>query len=149
MATPIKKTRLPKTSKDYINNKQFTQEILRCKYGLTDEETGKQYPVGELSNRAVNYFITLAGRAIHKVPKLRNPLDKEDFIQSALLDLVKYWRNFDETKSNNAFAYFTQISKNGYAKEHKRIYRQVGVEKGERVEVISLSHGGDSEIYSL
>jgi len=123
-----------KSSKYYINNKEFTAEIVKCK------------SADELSNAAVNYFIILANRAIQKL-KFSNPLDREDCIQSALLDLIRYWKNFDETKSNNAFAYFTQVAKNGYAKEYKRIYKHIG--KEEKVEIISLSTSGDSEIYTI
>jgi DNA-directed RNA polymerase specialized sigma subunit len=125
-----------KTRKDayYINNKEFTAEIMSCKRD------------GKLSDKAVNFFIILANRTIQKL-KFSNPLDKEDCIQSALLDLVRYWPNFDDQKSNNAFAYFTQIAKNGYAKEYKRIHKHIG--KGEKVEIISLSSSGESEIYTI
>lgn len=135
-----------KESKFYINNKDFTNEIIRCKYGLKNEETGYQHKKGELSPIAVNYFIILANRAILKL-KFSNPLDKEDCIQSALLDLLRYWKNFNEEKSNNGFAYFTQIAKNGYAKEYKKIYKHIG--KGEKIEIVSLSCSGDSEIFTM
>ena len=135
-----------KNNKYYINNRDFTNEIIRCKYGMLNEETGYQHSVGELSPRAIEYFMLLANRAILKLT-FSNPLDKEDCIQSALLDLLRYWRNFNEEKSNNAFAYFTQIAKNGYAKEYKKIHKHIG--KGEKVEFISLNLTGDNEIYSL
>ena len=135
-----------KNNKYYINNRDFTNEIIRCKYGMLNEETGYQHRVGELSPRAIEYFMLLANRAILKLT-FSNPLDKEDCIQSALLDLLRYWRNFNEEKSNNAFAYFTQIAKNGYAKEYKKIHKHIG--KGEKVEFISLNLTGDNEIYSL
>ena len=123
-----------KASKYYINNKEFAAEIVKCK------ETGV------LSDAAVQYFILLANRTIQKL-KFSNPLDKEDCIQSALLDLIRYWKNFNEVKSNNAFAYFTQVAKNGYAKEYKRIYKHIGNDI--KVDIISLSTSGDSEIYTI
>ncbi len=135
-----------KDPKYYINNRDFTNEIVRCKHGLLNEETGYQHTKGELSPKAIDYFILLANRAIQKL-KFQNPLDREDCIQSALLDLLRYWRNFNEEKSNNAFAYFTQIAKNGYAKEYKKIYKHIG--KGEKIVTISLSHSGESEIYMI
>jgi hypothetical protein len=135
-----------KDPKYYINNRDFTNEIVRCKHGLLNEETGYQHTKGELSPKAIDYFILLANRAIQKL-KFQNPLDREDCIQSALLDLLRYWRNFNEEKSNNAFAYFTQIAKNGYAKEYKKIYKHIG--KGEKIVTISLSHSGESEIYTI
>lgn len=143
---PIKPKNKAKQNKYYINNRDFTNEIIRCKYGRLNAETGYQHTAGELSPIAINYFILLANRAILKLT-FSNPLDREDCIQSALLDLLRYWKNFNEEKSNNAFAYFTQIAKNGYAKEYKKIYKHIG--KGEKVEFVSLSFSGDSEIYTI
>lgn len=135
-----------KDSKYYINNREFTNEIIRCKHGMLNEETQYQHKKGELSPKAIEYFMILANRAIQKL-RFPTPADKEDCIQSALLDLLRYWQNFNEDKSNNAFAYFTQIAKNGYAKEYKKIYKHIG--KGERVEFVSLSYTGESEIYTI
>lgn len=120
----------------YINNREFTAEIVACK------------ATGKLSKKAVDYFILLANRVILKM-RYSNPLDREDCIQSALMDMCKYWQNFDVNKSSNAFSFFTQFVKNGVAKEYKRIHKQIGVDEGERVEVISLNFHGDSEIFSL
>ena len=129
-----------------FRSRDFTNEIIRCKHGLLNEETGYQHTAGELSPKAIEYFMLLANRAIQKLT-FSNPLDREDCIQSALLDLLRYWKNFNEEKSNNAFAYFTQIAKNGYAKEYKKIYKHIG--KGEKVEFVSLSFTGESEIYTI
>lgn len=131
---PVVRTKLAKTSKYYINNKDMTAEVILCK------------EKNELTKKMVDYFIILANRAILKL-RFSNPLDKEDCIQAALLDLTKYWRNFDPAKSTNSFSYFTQISKNAYAKEYKRIHRHIG--KDDRVEFVSLSLTGDSDIYTL
>lgn len=76
----------------------------------------------KLTPRTIDFFIQLANHAINKLP-YENYLDKEDCIQAALYDLIKYWHNFDENKSKNAFAYFTQMAKNAYAKEFKKIHR--------------------------
>jgi hypothetical protein len=135
-----------KSNPFYINNRDFTNEIIRCKYGQLNEETAYQHKPGELSPIAIKYFILLANRAVLKL-HFTNPLDREDCIQSAMLDLLRYWKNFNEEKSNNAFAYFTQIVKNGYAKEYKKIHKHIG--KGEKIEFVSLSYAGDSEIFTL
>lgn len=130
----------------YINNREFTNEIINCKYGLLDKETGYQHTAGELSPKAINFFMLLTQRAILKL-HFSDPLDKEDCIQSALLDLLRYWKNFNEEKSNNAFGYFTQIAKNGYAKEYKKIHKHIG--KGQKIEFVSLGNMGDSEIFTI
>ena len=98
---------------DYINNREFTNEIIQCKQA------------GALSKFAIFCFDKLANRAVDRL-YFRDPRDREDCVQSAILDCLKYWQSFDETKSKcpNAFAYFTQICKNGYAKEWKKIHRK-------------------------
>jgi hypothetical protein len=123
----------------YINNKDFTNEIIKCKNNE-----------GELSKFAIDCFISLANRAVERL-YFQDPRDREDCIQSALLDCLKYWKSFDETKTGNpnAFAYFTQVCKNGYAKEWKKIHKKTGLDKDDKLEFISLSTSGESSIYSI
>jgi hypothetical protein len=122
----------------YINNKDFTEEIIKCK------------STGELSPFAIQCFISLANRAVDRL-YFKDYRDREDCIQSAILDCLKYWKSFDETKTDtpNAFAYFTQMCKNGYAKEWKKIHRKTGLEKDEKLEFISLGMNGENSIYSI
>ena len=124
--------------KNYINNKEFTAEIIACK---------KQ---GKLSKFAIDCFIALANRAVDRL-YFEDPRDREDCIQSALFDCINYWKSFDETKTAipNAFAYFTQMCKNGYAKEWKKIHKKTGLDKDDKLEFISLNMSGESTIYTI
>jgi hypothetical protein len=122
----------------YINNKDFTADIIACK------------KKGELSEFTVNCFISLANRAVDRL-YFKDYRDREDCIQSAILDCLKYWKSFDESKMAipNAFAYFTQICKNGYAKEWKKIHKKTGLDAGDTLEFISISTSGENSIYSI
>ena len=122
----------------YINNKEFTADIIECK------------KTGELSNYTVNCFISLANRAVDRL-YFKDYRDREDCIQSAILDCLKYWKSFDETKMAipNAFAYFTQICKNGYAKEWKKIHKKTGLDPDDTLEFISISTSGENSVYSI
>ena len=122
----------------YINNKEFTADIIDCKKN------------GELSEFSVNCFISLANRAVDRL-YFKDQRDKEDCVQSAILDCLKYWKSFDESKmaTPNAFAYFTQICKNGYAKQWKSIHRKTGLEPDESLEFISINSNGESSVYSI
>lgn len=122
----------------YINNKEFTADIINCKRN------------GELSDFSVNCFISLANRAVDRL-YFKDYRDKEDCVQSAILDCLKYWKSFDESKMNtpNAFAYFTQICKNGYAKQWKSIHRKTGLESDESLDFISINSNGESSVYSI
>jgi hypothetical protein len=48
--------------------------------------------------------------------------DRKDCQSSAILDCLMYWRGYDPSKSENAFAYFTQIQLNGFYKGAKKIW---------------------------
>ena len=49
----------------------------------------------------------------------------------------------------NAFAYFTQICKNGYAKEWKKIHKKTGLDPDDTLEFISISTSGENSVYSI
>lgn len=97
-------------AKNYLNNKDLYAEIVKSK------EQDKLTPTAE------KMLILLAERAILKM-KYVNDDDRDDCLQFALLDLLKYWRNFNP-KYPNAFAYFTEIAKRGYAKGWNKIHPQ-------------------------
>jgi len=74
-----------------------------------------------LTPRAQQMLILIAERANQKL-KYADPMDREDCIGFALLDLLKYWDRFKPEKTKNAFAYFTQVAKNGYAKGWNKLH---------------------------
>lgn len=75
----------------------------------------------ELTPRAVQMFQLIAVNANRKL-RYRNQMDKEDCISGGIEDLLKYWRRFDPTVSDNAFAFFTQMAKHGFAKVWKKLH---------------------------
>lgn len=67
--------------------------------------------------------------------------DREDCISFAIMDCYQYWRGYNPEKSSNAFAYITQIIKNGFAKGWRKIYGNMPLSKK-----VSISN---NNIYSL
>ena len=121
-------------TKNYLNNKDLHTAMSESK------------ELGKLTRTAENMLILLAERTIRKMSYV-NPDDRQDCLQFAILDLLKYWNNFNP-EYPNAFAYFTEIAKRGYAKGWNKIHPQKY--KG----TISIdSSAGDSEnntgIYSI
>jgi DNA-directed RNA polymerase specialized sigma subunit len=94
----------------YLKPKELLEEILKSK------EQGKLTPT------AVTMLVKLATESNKKL-KYRDEKDKEDCIAFAIEDLLRYWDRFDITKSNNAFAFYTQIAKHGFAKGWKKIHK--------------------------
>jgi len=121
-------------SKNYLNNRDLYDQMV-----LSKEQN-------VLTKEAEKMLILLAERAINRMRYVSED-DRKDCLQFALLDLLKYWRNFNP-KYPNAFAYFTEIAKRGYAKGWNKIHPKKY--KG----TLSISSGaGSSEhqtgIYSL
>ena len=120
----------PKRVKEYLNNKDLYDEIVKSK------------ELDRLTPTAEKMLILLAERAITKM-KYVNSDDKHDCLSFAILDLLKYWRSFNP-KYKNAFAYFTEIAKKGYAKGWNKLYPK----KYEGT--VSINGSSDSEgIYSI
>lgn len=95
-------------SKNYLNNKDFHTAMSESK------DLDKLTPIAE------KMLILIAERAINKMYYV-NRDDRADCLQFAILDLLKYWRNFNPVYPN-AFAYFTEIAKRGYAKGWNKIH---------------------------
>lgn len=95
--------RLKRGDKNYVNNKEFLAEMIKSRE--QDELTYEAY----LMMRAIAERLIL---------KFTYPCeeDKEDCISGAVMDCVLFWRKFDPERSQNPFAYFTQVCKNGFAK---------------------------------
>lgn len=95
-------------TKNYLNNKDLHDAMSESK------ELDKLTPIAE------KMLILLAERAINRMSYV-NPDDRDDCLQFAILDLLKYWRGFNPVYPN-AFAYFTEIAKRGYAKGWNKIH---------------------------
>ena len=55
-----------------------------------------------------------------------NYTDREDCMQTAMLDIFKNWANFDEEKTENVFAYYTEVIKRGAARGWNEYYKSKG-----------------------
>ena len=97
-------------TKNYLNNKDLHAAMSESK------------DLDKLTPTAEKMLILLAERAINRMSYV-NPDDRQDCLQFAMLDLLKYWRGFNP-EYPNAFAYFTEIAKRGYAKGWNKIHPQ-------------------------
>ena len=121
-------------SKNYLNNRDLFDQMV-----LSKEQD-------KLTRDAEKMLILLAEKAINRMRYVSED-DRNDCLQFAILDLLKYWRNFNP-KYPNAFAYFTEIAKRGYAKGWNKIHPQkykgtLSIDKG------SGSSENQTGIYSI
>lgn len=96
----------------YLSNKALCAEIIHCK------ETNV------ISNEAITMFTLMATRLSTKMKYTREE-DRQDCIQQAVIDCFLYYRNFNPEKSVNAFSYFTQVIKNGFAKAWRQLHQDM------------------------
>lgn len=112
----------------HVKNKDLREELVLSKQK------------NELTPQALDMFILMAKKFSANFTYVYEE-DKEDCISFAIMDCYLYWRGYDPEKSANAFAYITQIIKNGFAKGWRKLYGNMPKSKK-----ISVSH---NNIYSL
>lgn len=93
----------------HVKNADLRNEIIKCK------------EKDELSIEAIEMFMLMAKKFSTKFTYIY-PEDREDCISFAVMDCYQYWRGYNPEKSLNAFAYYTQVIKNGFAKGYRRLY---------------------------
>lgn len=95
--------------KIYVKNADLRAELIKSK------------EKDELTPEALDMFILMANRFSRKFTYYHEE-DREDCISFAIMDCYLYWKGYNPEKSSNAFAYISQIIKNGYAKGWRKLF---------------------------
>ncbi len=101
----------------YVKNKELKRALQESK------------EKGQLTDETVKMF-TLIVNGMSKTHSYRDNEDREDCISSGLEDLIKYWNRYDPEKSDNPFAFISQIAHNGMKKGWKKIHPRPRCEAG-------------------
>ena len=140
-----------KRSEHYVNNKEFLAALIKYREDKEIAEIqGKPKPpipryIGEC-------FLKIANHLSFK-PNFVNYMFKEDMISDGIENCVQYIHNFNPEKSQNPFAYFTQIIHYAFLRRIQREKRQLEIknkilEKSGYSEVFSNDSGVDGSNYS-
>lgn len=105
----------------YVKNADLRNELINSK------EQDK------LTSEAINMFILMAQKFSLKFTYEYDE-DRKDCIQFAIMDCYKYWRGYDPNVSQNAFAYISQIIKNGFAKGWRKLRGNMPLSKTTSIE---------------
>ena len=118
MNQPTKKT------KEYVNNKDFLQALIEHKR-KTQEAKQQGLPPPVIPNYIGECWMKIAEGLSHK-PNFINYTYRDEMIADGIENCLMYFDNFDPDKSNNPFAYFTQIIYYAFLrriqKEKKQLY---------------------------
>jgi hypothetical protein len=100
---------MAKRKKDnhYIDNQRFLEELIDHKKAHTKAKKNGEKPPG-VSNYIGQCFLDIALN-LAKKPNFANYIFKEEMISDGIENCIMYTTNFDEKKSKNPFAFFTQI----------------------------------------
>ena len=105
--TPARIMGRRKRSEHYVNNKEFLAALIKHREDIEIAEIqGKEKP--RIPRYIGECFLKIATHLSFK-PNFVNYMFKEDMISDGIENCVQYIHNFNPEKSQNPFAYFTQI----------------------------------------
>jgi len=134
----------------YVNNADFLAALLEMrekkKYA---EENGLPKP--QVSNYIGECILKIATHLSYK-PNFINYSYRDDMILDGIENCIQYIDNFDPTKSNNPFAYFTQIIYYAFlrriAKEKKQSYIKGKLIQDMPFDSFDLQDGDDKDYHN-
>jgi DNA-directed RNA polymerase specialized sigma subunit len=140
-----------KRSEHYVNNKEFLAALITYRENVEiarlQDKTKPVIPryIGEC-------FLKIANHLSFK-PNFVNYMFKEDMISDGIENCVQYIHNFNPEKSQNPFAYFTQIIHYAFLRRIQREKRQLEIknkilEKSGYSEVFDDSNQIDGTTYA-
>ena len=117
----------PKKAEHYVNNKEFTLAVSEFNEKVKlAESKGKEPP------RMTEYI----GECIYKIatrlstrPNFINYTYRDEMICDAIENCIQYIGNFNVEKSNNAFAYITQICYYAFLRRIQKEKKQVFIKQ--------------------
>ena len=114
-----------KRSEHYVNNKEFLAALIKYR---EDKEIAvlQNKPKPPIPRYIGECFLKIANHLSFK-PNFVNYMFKEDMISDGIENCVNYIHNFNPEKSQNPFAYFTQIIHYAFLRRIQREKRQLEI----------------------
>ena len=148
---PVKVTKAKKRAKvNYVNNKDFLAAMIKFKQEVAEADVNETDP--PRVSRYIGECISQIANRLASKPNFSNYPFKEEMIGDGIENCLQYIYNFNSEKSNNPFAYFTQIIWCAYLrrieKEKKYLYiKYKATEHMQTFGLVNAVQGGDSGYY--
>ena len=145
MASMNRKT---KTQKEhYVNNKEFLAAMVEYKKAIKEaEKKKKQRP--PVTDYIGSCFLKIANHLSYR-PNFINYTFRDDMISDGIENCLQYLDNFNPEKSNNPFAYFTQIIYYAFVRRIQKEKKQTTIKQKLIMEAnyddLTLQPGEDRE----
>ena len=114
-----------KRSEHYVNNKEFLAALIKYREDKEIAEM-KGLPKPPIPRYIGECFLKIANHLSFK-PNFVNYMFKEDMVSDGIENCVQYIHNFNPEKSQNPFAYFTQIIHYAFLRRIQREKRQLEI----------------------
>ena len=99
--------RKKKVTQHYVDNKKFLAEMTKFRARvIRAKDSGRKRPM--VTNYIGECFLKIANHLSYR-PNFINYTYRDDMISDGIENCLQYMNNFDPDKSDNPFAYFTQI----------------------------------------
>ena len=109
----------------YVNNVKFLEALTQWNEKCEEsEEAGEPKP--QVTNYIGECFIKIANGLSYR-PNFINYTYKQEMISDGIENCLQYLDNFNPTKSNNPFAYFTQIIYYAFIRRIQKEKKQVTI----------------------
>ena len=120
-------TKKAKQSEHYVNNKEFTAAVAEHNAAVVVAlEEGRTPP--QMSNYIGECIYKIATRLSTR-PNFINYTYRDEMICDAIENCIQYIKNFNVEKSNNAFAYITQICYYAFLRRIQKEKKQVFIKQ--------------------
>jgi len=117
-------TQTTKKPKQYVNNADFLKALIEYKQKVKDAKE-QNLPEPKIPDYIGECWMKIAEGLSHK-PNFINYTYRDEMIADGIENCLMYFDNFNPDKSNNPFAYFTQIIYYAFLrriqKEKKQLY---------------------------
>ena len=133
----------------YVDNKKFLEAMIehrdKCERA---KEKDKKKP--EVTNYIGECFLKIANHLSYR-PNFINYTYRDDMISDGIENCLQYMSNFNPEKSNNPFAYFTQIIYYAFIRRIQKEKKQMQVKskliQNAGVENMMDQLAGDDQVY--
>ena len=139
----------PKQKPHYVDNKKFLQAMTEYRaLRIKAEEEGKKRP--QVTNYIGECYLKIANHLSYR-PNFINYTYRDDMISDGIENCLQYMSNFNPDKSNNPFAYFTQIIYYAFIRRIQKEKKQMQVKskliQNAGVENMMDQLAGDDKVY--
>ena len=139
-----------KKNEHYIDNAKFLEAMKEWKQSCEEaEEAGEERP--QVTNYIGECFLKIANGLSYR-PNFINYTYRSEMVSDGIENCLQYIHNFNPSKSNNPFAYFTQIIYYAFIrriqKEKKQTHIKNKIIENRQYETFTVNEGDDT-IYDV